>query len=91
MDKNKTLKRLAKAVKHGKFAWERYVMGGTWHGLEIQSQALYCSYGQIGYTVTVNGSIEIRHDWEMDETEIITYKREWDGEKFVEVTDTETV
>ena len=59
MDKDKTLKRLAKDVKRGKFSWEKYVMGGTWHGLEIQSQALFCSYGQIGYTVTVTVTVTV--------------------------------
>lgn len=65
------MKRLVNAIRAGRFNWERYVSGGTWHGLSIQTQRLVCSYGVIGYQVfspygeSFRGTIE--YDWELDE------------------------
>jgi hypothetical protein len=36
--------------------------------MKIETQPLFCSYGQIGYTVIAGGRHIIKHDWELDET-----------------------
>lgn len=64
------MKRLVNAIRAGRFNWERYVSGGMWYGLSIQTQRLVCSYGVIGYQVfsphgeSFEGVIE--YDWEFD-------------------------
>lgn len=66
------MNRLIKAIQAGKFAWERYLNGKTWNGIKLHTCPLFCSYGQIGYTVAVfSGSahtLTITHDWEMNTT-----------------------
>lgn len=64
--------RLIKAIKSGRFAWEKYYGGGRWYGVRIQVMPLFCSYGQIGFTIyspygeSFNGTI--KHDWELNQT-----------------------
>lgn len=61
------MNRLKKAIKAGRFAWEKYVSGGMWHGMHIQTMPLFCSYGQIGFSVwspCFDGTI--RYDWELN-------------------------
>ena len=58
------------AIKNGRFNWKKYTNGGLYFGQEISTMPLFCSYGQIGFTVTV-GNTEIKHDWEFNETKII--------------------
>lgn len=61
-----TMERIKKAIKAGKFAWERYIDGGSYYGTMIATMPLYCSYGQIGFTVTNLESGEVlRYDWEL--------------------------
>lgn len=43
--------RLIKSILANRFAWQRYLSGGTWHGLSIQTEQLLCSYGAIGFKV----------------------------------------
>lgn len=66
------MNRLIKAIQAGRFAWERYLNGKTWHGIKLQTMPLFCSYGQIGYTVAVFDrgiqTLEISHDLEMGTT-----------------------
>lgn len=45
------MERLKKAILKGTFAWERYLNGGTWHGLSIHTEPMFCSYGQCGFRV----------------------------------------
>lgn len=67
------MNRLIKAIRDSLFAWEKYLGGKTWNGMFLRTCPLFCSYGQIGYTVDVfdNGrhALTIRHDWEMNTTE----------------------
>ena len=62
------MERLKKAILAGRFAWEKYVSGGTWYGMSIQTMPLFCSYGQIGFQVwspfgeSFSGNIS--WDWE---------------------------
>ena len=62
------MERLIRAIKNEHFRWENYLNGGTWYGIKVQTQALFCSYGQIGYTVFINnGSSVLKWDWELQE------------------------
>lgn len=64
--------RLEKAIKSGRFAWEKYINSKTWNGITLRTQPLFCSYGQIGYQVFVydsgRHSLTLTHDWEMNTT-----------------------
>lgn len=73
----KKIKRLFNAIKNGKFNWERYLQKQTWYGIDIITQPMFCSYGQIGYEAYVYDErgrhIEtISHDWDMNKTEYAT-------------------
>lgn len=64
------MNRLLASIKKGSFRWENYANGGYYCGLYITTMPLHCSYGQIGFVVTVDGKTEIRHDWELNETTV---------------------
>lgn len=57
----------------GRFDEIKYRTRGLWYGTEIMTMPLFCSYGKIGYTVTVYGEHEqheLSNDWELDELTI---------------------
>lgn len=62
----KYLKRLCKAILADRFNYENYLNKGYWHGVEIQTMPLFCSYGLIGFSVTVcaETQYEVKYDWE---------------------------
>lgn len=66
------MNRLIKAINAGRFAWKNYLNGKTWNGVKLHTQPLFCSYGQIGYTVAVfdrhRHILTITRDWEMNTT-----------------------
>ena len=68
----KYLKRLCKAILADRFNYENYLNKGYWHGVEIQTMPLFCSYGTIGFTATIcaETKYEIQYDWEMKELTI---------------------
>ena len=49
----KYLKRLCKAILAGRFNDENYWGKKLWYGKELQAEPLFCSYGAIGFTVSV--------------------------------------
>lgn len=62
--KEQQIKRLKKAIIDNKFDFDkgdRY-----WRGLYLRIGPLYCSYGQIGYTIDVEGS-RLKWDYEFQE------------------------
>lgn len=64
-EENKSIvERLIKAIRTNRFNYERYLCGGTWYGHRIDTMPLFCSYGQIGFTATIDNSTEISYDWE---------------------------
>lgn len=68
------MNRLIKAIREGRFAFERYLSGKTWNGIKLLTEPLFCSYGQIGYSAYVYDNtgrhvLTITHDWEMNTTE----------------------
>lgn len=62
------MNRLKNAIEVGKFAWEKYLNGKTWNGIMLRTQALFSSYGQIGYQVFVYDRerhvATFTYDWE---------------------------
>lgn len=62
------MNRLKNAIEAGKFAWEKYLNGKTWNGIMLRTQALFSSYGQIGYQVFVYDRerhvATFTYDWE---------------------------
>lgn len=74
------MNRLINAIKEGRFAWQKYLNGKTWNGIKLHTCPLFCSYGQIGYTVAVFDKgrqvLSISHDWEMNTTKY-EYTNKW--------------
>lgn len=62
------MNRLKNAIETGKFAWKKYLNGKTWNGIMLRTQALFSSYGQIGYQVFVYDRerhvATFTYDWE---------------------------
>ncbi|MCR5658942.1 MAG: hypothetical protein K6G25_06410 [Bacteroidales bacterium] len=61
------IERLSRAIKGDRFNYEKYLGGGTWYGHYLQTMPLHCSYGQIGFSVTIDYNDEISYDWELKE------------------------
>lgn len=63
-------RRLINSILANRFAWQRYLNVGTWHGLSIQTKPLFCSYGEIGFSVfsPYGESFKetITYDWELE-------------------------
>lgn len=49
----KYLQRLRKAILAGRFNEMNYRERKSWNGKDIQTEPLFCSYGKIGFTVSV--------------------------------------
>lgn len=62
------MKRLIKNIVKGSFAWEKYCKRTKYYGYYISVLPLHCSYGLIGYTVTVDITTNVQgiieYDWE---------------------------
>lgn len=62
------MNRLKNAIEAGKFAWEKYLNGKTWNSIMLRTQALFSSYGKIGYQVFVYDRerhvATFTYDWE---------------------------
>lgn len=52
----KYLRKLCKAILADRFNDEKYRQKNSWHGVEIETSPLFCSYGLIGFTVSVYNS-----------------------------------
>ena len=69
MSMRKYLDRLCKNIVAGKFNDKKYRRNSTYHGVEIMTMPLFCSYGEIGFTVTVYAKFctyEIQYDGDLD-------------------------
>ncbi len=66
------LHRLCMNIKNGNFSWQRYKGGGRYYGKDIAIMPLFCSYGQIGYSVYFPylSMPEVTYDLEMRELTI---------------------
>lgn len=71
---DKIVKHIAKAIFDGRFNYERYLNGyRLYYGWAIQTQPLFCSYGQIGFTLWFHDCHipNIKWDWEMHEMKLV--------------------
>ena len=75
----KYLKRLCHSILDGKFNDENYRHKKTWHGKEIMTQPLFCSYGTIGYEVYVydDGHHFCTIQWDVDINELTIDYENW--------------
>lgn len=76
----KYLKRLCKAILEDRFNDKNYRSSNYWYGHKIQTQTLFCSYGAIGFTVSVydlNGSHFCDVDWDVDLGELTIDDEPW--------------
>ena len=78
---DKYLWRLCKNIIAGRFNWRGYCSQQSYYGREICVTPLFCSYGQIGYTVNFPYSRmpDVEYDWEvvsMQDGDISAYS--WD-------------
>lgn len=66
-------KRLCRNIISGRFNWQKYLTPGQYFGREICTIPLFCSYGQIGYSVFFPFSDEpyIDYDWEFNRLDIV--------------------
>lgn len=69
MDRNKYLHRLCRNILGGHFNWHKYCTPQSYFGCDICVQPLFCSYGQIGFSLYFPYSSkpmpEIEYDWEL--------------------------
>lgn len=69
MDRNKYLHRLCRNILSGRFNWHKYCTPQSYFGRDICVQPLFCSYGQIGFSLYFPYSSEpmpeIEYDWEL--------------------------
>lgn len=70
----KYLTRLSNAIINDRFNSDNYRQRKAYHGKEIQTTPLFCSYGEIGYSVDVYDDEQHAHrlqwDWEKKELSI---------------------
>lgn len=64
------LKTICKNILNGKFDYRKYQSGKSYYGRNIQTQPFFCSYGTIGFTLTIENRTEVQYDWEMKELTI---------------------
>lgn len=76
----KYLKRLCKAILEDRFHEENYRRRNSWYGREIETQPLFCSYGTIGFTVSVydlNGRHFCDVEWDGDLCKLTIDEEPW--------------
>lgn len=59
------INRITKAIKNGKFNFERVQNKGTYYNYKCIVEPLFCPYGQIGYTIYTDFG-EIQYDYELN-------------------------
>lgn len=71
MEDSHYLNILCKNILSDKFNEKNYRAGREYYGRYIETQPLFCSYGCIGYSVSVEyGEYEVKYDYEMAELKI---------------------
>ena len=82
---DKYLWRLCKNIIAGRFNWRKYCSQQSYFGREFCVTPLFCSYGQIGYTVNFPYSRmpDVEYDWEFDELTIdeMDYRKYFEQEQ----------
>lgn len=70
------ISRLKQRISDGKFNWKKYIDKKSYFGREIQTRALFASYGQIGYIVSIpildgdSSLLQLEYDWEMNKFDL---------------------
>lgn len=60
--------RLVNSIEAERFAFERYTGNGrTWYNHHIMVEPVFCSYGQMGWQIIVNGKEFCMYDYEKKE------------------------
>lgn len=71
---NKEIANTIKVIKaeiKSHFNYENYYSGDkTWYNINVQTQPLFCSYGQIGYVAWGKDILPFTYDWENKTFEI---------------------
>ena len=65
----KYIKRLCRNIEQGRFNWRKHCTPRTYFGIKICVTPLFCSYGQIGYTVNFPERYDmpkVDFDWELN-------------------------
>lgn len=67
---DKVINLLRKAIDNNKLNLEKHCTGQnfTWYGHKIIVGPLFCSYGQIGYTIRFDGD-DYQYDYELNKIE----------------------
>ena len=75
----KYLKRLCRAILNDRFDDKRYRDRDYWYGHEIETSPLFCSYGTIGFTVSVydDGSHFCEVSWDYDLNKLTINDTPW--------------
>lgn len=62
------IKRVCKNILQDDFDWRKYLNPKTYYGRELCTMPLFCSYGQIGFTIyfPYQELPQITYDWEMN-------------------------
>lgn len=63
--------RLLRAIKSKRFNQERYFQKRLWNNIPIQTEPLHCSYGTIGFSLSVYDQDFLQYDWELNEISLI--------------------
>lgn len=82
--KDNYVRRLCRNILNDRFNWHRYCTPQTYFGIEICVTPLFCSYGQIGYTVDFpyrSDMPDVEYDWELHRLTL----DEMDWRKYFEV------
>lgn len=69
MDTDKYIRRLCRNILSGRFDWRKYCTARCYFGRYICVQPLFCSYGQIGFSLyfpyTRVPMPDVEYDWEL--------------------------
>lgn len=63
--------RLLRAIKSKRFNHKRYHQKRLWNNIPIQTEPLHCSYGTIGFSLSVYDQIFLQYDWELKEITLL--------------------
>lgn len=63
--------RLLRAIKSRRFNHERYLQKRLWNNIPIQTEPLHCSYGTIGFSLSVYDQNFLQYDWELKEITLL--------------------
>lgn len=63
--------RLLRTIKSERFNHERYYQKRLWNYIPVQTEPLHCSYGTIGFTLSVYDQDFLQYDWDLNEINLL--------------------